>query len=125
MGAALGSVIEDLNLTDAQGGMFQTVFALVYAVGQLVNGSIVDKISARRYIAAGLVLSGICNLLFGLSRSYAMMVVFWALNGAVQSMLWTPIVKLMATWFKGARRSRASSISVMISWAGRRSQFRV
>ena len=108
MGAALGSVIEDLNLTDAQGGMFQTVFALVYAVGQLINGSIVDKISARRYIAAGLVLSGVCNLLFGLSRSYAMMVVFWALNGAVQSMLWTPIVKLMATWFKGARRSRAS-----------------
>ena len=76
MGAALGSVIEDLNLTDAQGGMFQTVFALVYAVGQLVNGSIVDKISARCYIAAGLVLSGVCNLLFGLSRSYAMMVVF-------------------------------------------------
>ena len=108
MGAAMGSVIESMSLTDAQGGLFQTVFALVYAAGQLVNGSIVDRISARRYIAVGLALSGVCNLLFGLGRSYWAMVAFWALNGAAQSMLWTPIVKLMAVWFKGARRSRAS-----------------
>ncbi|MBO4883847.1 MAG: MFS transporter [Clostridia bacterium] len=115
MGAALSSVIESMNLTDAQGGLFQTVFALVYAAGQLVNGAIVDRISARRYIAVGMVLSGVCNLLFGLSRSYWAMVLIWALNGAVQSMLWTPIVKLMAVWFKGARRGRASfSISITL-----------
>ena len=108
LSAALGSVIESFHLTDAQGGLFQTVFALVYAVGQLVNGSIVDRISARGYITAGLILSGVCNLLFGLSRSYWAMVAFWALNGAVQSMLWTPIVKVMAVWFKGPRRARAS-----------------
>ena len=108
MGAALGSVIADLSLTDAQGGLFQTVFALVYAAGQMVNGSIVDRISARRYIVTGLILSGLCNLLFGLARSYWTLVVIWGLNGAAQSMLWTPIVKLVAVWFKGARRSRAS-----------------
>lgn len=108
LSAALNSVIGALELTDAQGGMFQTVFALTYAVGQLVNGSIVDKISARFYIFAGLVLSGVCNLCFGLASSYWMMVVIWGLNGAAQSMLWTPIVKQMATWFKGKRRSRAS-----------------
>ena len=106
--AALGSLIENLGLTDAQGGLFQTVFALVYAVGQLVNGSIVDRISARRYITAGLLLSGVCNLLFGLARSYWALVIIWGFNGAAQSMLWTPIVKVMAVWFKGARRSRAS-----------------
>ena len=108
LSAALKSVMENLNLTDAQGGLFQTVFALMYAAGQLVNGSIVDKISARRYITAGLILSGVCNLLFGLAHSYWLMVVIWALNGASQSMLWTPIVKLMAVWFKGERRSKAS-----------------
>ena len=108
MGAALGSVIESLGITDAQGGLFQTVFALVYAAGQLVNGSIVDKISARRYIALGLILSGLCNLFFGLTRAYWALVVIWGLNGAAQSMLWTPIVKLIAVWFKGVRRTRAS-----------------
>ncbi len=108
MGAALSSLIEDMRLTDAQGGMFQTVFALVYAAGQLVNGAIVDRISARRYVSAGLLLSGVCNLCFGLMRSYGALLVFWGLNGAAQSMLWTPIVKVMAVWFKGAKRTRAS-----------------
>ena len=108
MGAALGSLIGSLGLTDAQGGLFQTVFALVYAAGQMVNGSIVDRISARRYVVAGLLLSGACNLLFGLAHGYWALVVIWGLNGAAQSMLWTPIVKLIAVWFKGARRSRAS-----------------
>lgn len=108
LSAALNSVIGDMSLTDAQGGLFQTVFALTYAAGQLVNGSIVDKISARIYIFLGLALSGVCNLLFGLATSYWMMTVIWALNGAAQSMLWTPIVKLMAVWFKGRRRGRAS-----------------
>ncbi|MBQ8954439.1 MAG: MFS transporter [Clostridia bacterium] len=108
MGAALGSLISGLGITDAQGGLFQTVFALVYAVGQLVNGSIVDRISARRYVALGLLLSGLCNLLFGLMHSYWALVALWGLNGAAQSMLWTPIVKLMAAWFRGARRTRAS-----------------
>ena len=108
LSAALNSVIGDMNLTDAQGGLFQTVFALTYAAGQLVNGSIVDKISARVYIFLGLALSGLCNLLFGLASSYWMMTALWALNGAAQSMLWTPIVKLMAVWFKGRRRGRAS-----------------
>ncbi len=108
MGAALGSVIADMRLTDAQGGMFQTLFALVYAAGQLVNGAIVDRISARRYVAAGLLLSGVCNLLFSLMPSYGALLLCWGLNGAAQSMLWTPIVKVMAVWFKGKRRTKAS-----------------
>ncbi len=108
LSAALGSVIGDMNLTDAQGGLFQTVFALTYAIGQLVNGSIVDRISARLYIFLGLALSGVCNLLFGLASSYWTMTALWALNGAAQSMLWTPIVKLLAVWFKGRRRDKAS-----------------
>ena len=108
MSAALDNLIDSLSLTKAQGGMFQTIFALVYAAGQLVNGSIIDRVSARRYLAVGLVSSAACNLAFGLTSSYSALLVIWGLNGAAQSMLWTPIVKLMAVWFKGKRRSRAS-----------------
>ena len=69
---------------------------------------IVDRISARHYIAAGLLLSGVCNLLFSLMPSYGALLLCWGLNGAAQSMLWTPIVKVMAVWFKGKRRTKAS-----------------
>ena len=108
LSAALGRLMADLALTDAQGGMFQTLFAIVYAAGQLVNGALVDRISPRRYITAGLVLSGLCNLLFAVVGDYRLMLPLWALNGAAQSMLWTPIVRLIAVWFKGERRTRVS-----------------
>ena len=108
LSAALGRLMADLALTDAQGGMFQTLFAIVYAAGQLINGALVDRISPRRYITAGLVLSGLCNLLFAVVGDYRLMLPLWALNGAAQSMLWTPIVRLIAVWFKGERRTRVS-----------------
>ncbi len=108
LSAVLGGLSQDLALSDARAGMLQTAFALVYAVGQVVNGSLIDRISARRYIAVGLIASAVCNALFGMANSYPILLLLWALNGAAQSMLWTPVVKLMTVWFKGARRDRAS-----------------
>ena len=108
LSAVLGGLSQDLALSDARAGMLQTAFALVYAVGQVVNGSLIDRISARRYIAVGLLSSAVCNALFGMANSYPLLLLLWALNGAAQSMLWTPVVKLMTVWFKGARRDRAS-----------------
>ena len=108
LSAVLGGLSQDLALSDARAGMLQTAFALVYAVGQVVNGSLIDRISARRYIAVGLLSSAVCNALFGMANSYPILLLLWALNGAAQSMLWTPVVKLMTVWFKGARRDRAS-----------------
>ena len=106
--AALNGMMGDMRLTAAQGGLLQTVFALVYAIGQFVNGALVDRVSARRHILLGLGVSGLFNVLFGLATRYWMLVVLWGLNGVSQSMIWTPVVKLIATWFRGKRRSQAS-----------------
>lgn len=106
--AALPAVMAHFSLTEAQGGIIQMLFALVYATGQLVNGALVDRISAKRHILMGLIGSALCNILFGLSTAYWQLLLFWALNGAAQSMLWTPVVKLLAGWFEPAQRKRAS-----------------
>ena len=74
--------------------MFQTVFALIYAIGQIVNGARADHTSIRRSIGTGLILSAVCNVLLAASDNYVLMMALWALNGAAQSMLWAPIVKL-------------------------------
>ncbi len=108
LSAALGELSGEFEFSDARAGMLQTVFALVYAAGQVVNGSLIDRISARRYIAIGLLSSAACNALFGMAQSYPILLILWALNGAAQSMLWTPVVKLMTVWFRGARRDKAS-----------------
>ncbi len=116
--AALSSLMSDVGLTGTQGGLLQTMFALVYACGQFVNGAVVDRISARRHIVTGLVLSGICNLFFASATQYWMLAALWVLNGAAQSMIWTPVVKMMATWFKGRRRSQVSFGMVLALIAG-------
>ena len=110
LSAALPGLRGGIAMSDTQAGLFQTVFALVYAAGQIVNGSLVDKINVRRSIAVGLVVSAACNALFGLTASFPVMLILWGLNGAAQSMLWTPIVRMTAAWFSGKQRERASFV---------------
>ena len=108
--AALPGVSELLAISDTKAGMFQTVFAAVYAVGQIVNGSLSDRINSKINIGLGLIISSVCNLAFAMSNSYTASVVIWALNGVGQSMIWTPVVKLISEYFSGEKRDRASFI---------------
>ena len=108
LAAALPRISEELRLTDAQGGLIQTVFAVVYAAGQMINGALADRVSPRRHVVLGLALSAACNLLFGLCGAYWQMLALWSLNGAAQSMLWTPMVRLIAVWFDAEKRGKVS-----------------
>lgn len=108
MSAALPAISLAMTLTPAQAGVLQTVFAVTYAAGQLVNGAVADRVSARVYISLGLALSALCNLLFSFAASYWQIVLLWCLNGASQSMLWTSIVKQVAVWFEGELRRKVS-----------------
>ncbi len=110
LSAVLVELKSSLSLTDMRAGMFQTVFAMVYAAGQIVNGMRADRVNARSGIALGLLLSALCNMAFAFSSGYRWMLAVWALNGAAQSMLWTPIVKITAQWFHDRQRERASII---------------
>ena len=124
LSAALPEICSAMELNAARAGIFQTVFAVIYAAGQIINGSRADRISPRRNIALGLFLSAACNLCLGLAGSFELMLLLWALNGAAQSMLWTPIVRLTAQRFDGAARDFASfalSVSIVLghfaAWA--------
>lgn len=108
--AALPGITSALAISDVQSGMFQTVFAIVYAVGQIVNGSLSDRIKSKINIGLGLIISSVCNIAFAMSMSYSLSVVIWALNGVGQSMIWTPVVKLISEYFSGEKRDRASFI---------------
>ena len=45
-------------------GLASSVYFYTYAVGQLINGAIGDKIKAKYMMSVGLACAGICNLLF-------------------------------------------------------------
>lgn len=124
LSAALPAISETLVLSATQAGLFQTVFAVVYATGQFVNGMVADRVSPRGYMAAGLLGSAACNLGIALAGSYGALLALWALNGAFQSMLWTPIMRLLARDFEGEQLPRACSVMVfapivgnLLAWA--------
>ncbi len=115
LAAALSGVITALDITAAQGGLLQTCFAIVYAAGQMVNGAIVDRVDPVRHMCIGVIGSGLCNLLLGLSPSYVPMVALCLFNGAFQSMLWTPILRMIALHF--ADQKSRSTANLIISVA--------
>ena len=80
-------------------------FALLaaYAVGKTVNGFLGDRVHLARFFVAGLVLSALCNLGFGLSNHYLAFVLLWALNGWFQSVGATTSGVSLTAWFASAK----------------------
>ena len=96
LSAALEGIRLGLSLTIPQAGTLQTVFALIYACGQFVNGAVVDRLNPVRHMLTGLCGAAACNLLAGLAPSYPLLLLAIAGNAVFQSMVWTPIMRLIA-----------------------------
>ena len=96
LSAALSGVMAAFSLSMAQGGMLQTVFAACYAAGQMINGTIVDRVNPVRHLLMGIAGTAVCNLVMGCASSYPVLLSVWALSALFQSMMWTPIVRLIA-----------------------------
>lgn len=100
------------DLSKGQVGLIGSTFFWVYGIGQLTNGYIGDKLSGRFLVFTGLLVTGITNIMFGLSSNYYLLLVLWAVNGYFQSMLWGPIAKTLTHWYP---QSKLSGVIIGIS----------
>ena len=112
LSAVLDAITRDQGISIAAAGMLQTVFALVYASGQIVNGAVADRVNPFRHMLLGLLGSAACNFAMGLSLGYPMMVVSWTANAVFQSMLWTPLVRVVAMHFTGLKERNAANAAL-------------
>ncbi len=78
-------------------GSISSMFFIFYAVGQLINGLVGDKIKARYMISFGLLLSGVCNALFPymLDLPWAAHLTY-GMIGFFLSMIYAPMTKVVA-----------------------------
>lgn len=115
LSAALSSIASAFTLSDAQAGMLQTCFAVVYAAGQLINGAVVDRVSPVRHMLLGM-MGFICvNLLMSTVTSFPALMALCMCNGVFQSMLWTPIVRLMALHFDTYQKRSTANVFVSLT----------
>lgn len=97
LGTVSPQMIEDGFFTTEQIGKLSSIYFITYAVGQLINGAIGDKIKAKYMISFGLILAGICNILFAtLSGSVLLAYVSYGLTGFFLSMIYGPMTKVVA-----------------------------
>ena len=78
-------------------GMVSSMFLAFYAVGQLINGIIGDKIKAKWMISMGLLGSGVCNLLFSYFPVTPVVApLAYGMAGFFLSMIYGPMTKVVA-----------------------------
>lgn len=89
--AACFEAIGTLNKT--QIGIIGSIFSFCYAIGKIPSGYLGDKLSSRHVIVAGLLVTGVSNLLIGFLPYFYSIAILWGLNAYGQSMLWGPLFR--------------------------------
>ena len=105
---SLNAIAETFGISAAQAGLIPTCFAIPYAAGQIVSGLLADRYPAPRLMLIGLLGSSLVNIIFSVSVSFPLLVALWFVNGLLQSMIWTPIMRIIAVQFRDDVRDHAA-----------------
>jgi len=90
--AALLIVFTDWNMYYV--GFVASGFFAAYAIGQFLHGQISERFNPYVYIAVGLTLSGIANMLMGFLGGFLVaLIVLETFDGFFQSMAWSSVVR--------------------------------
>lgn len=97
LGAVSPQMIEAGSYTTESIGALSSLFFISYAVGQLINGSIGDRIKAKYMISLGLCMAGLCVLAFPwLSGIPFASNLVYGMTGFFLSMIYGPMTKVVA-----------------------------
>lgn len=92
--------------TETQIAMISSCFFICYGVGQFINGLLGDKIEPRRMVFIGLFISGLSNVILYPFHSFGVMITLWGINGFVQSMIWSPILRVAGEYYDETSRAK-------------------
>ena len=130
MGVVKKPLIDEGLFSAADLGVIASAFYFVYAIGKFINGFIADYCNVRRYMATGLIISSVINLLMGLIglsngyvgfppyAVYLIFVLLWGLNGWVLSMGSPSGIVSLSRWFPQSRRGTFYSIFCSTPYIG-------
>lgn len=93
-------------MSESRIAAISSVFFVCYGVGQLFSGIIGDKLNTRIMIFSGVLISSLCNILIFFFHTFEALFILWALNGVVQSLVWTPILKIASVEYDSKSRDK-------------------
>ena len=96
LGAVTPQMVES-GYSEAYIGTVSSTYFVLYATGQLINGALGDKIKAKYMICFGLLLAGVCNIVFSRLGNYPnMAIVVYGMTGFFLAMIYGPMMKIVA-----------------------------
>ncbi|MBQ3084978.1 MAG: MFS transporter [Clostridia bacterium] len=97
LSAVTPQMVEGGGFTNEYIGTVSSVYLVCYAVGQLINGMLGDKIKAKYMISGGLLFAGIFNLIFSkVAVNPTAAIAVYGLTGFCLSMIYGPMTKVVA-----------------------------
>lgn len=107
---AMPALMADLGYEKIQLSILTTIFAVTYGLSKFTSGVMSDRSNPRFFMAVGLILTGICNILFGFSSLIWVFAICWGFNGFFQGFGAPPCAHFMTQWYSRSERGSWWSI---------------
>ena len=104
--SATPALIQELGLEISHIGLLSSILAISYGASKFLSGILADRCNPRYFMSIGLILTGICNIFFGMSSSLFVFAIIWGLNGWFQGWGWPPCARLLTHWYSQKERGR-------------------
>ncbi len=106
--ASVAYVVSRGIFSKANAGTIASMFYLLYGVGQIIGGVLVDKISPYKTITIGLVFALLGNVVLAFTTDYIIVLITWSICGISQFGIWPGICKIIATDVLSKDRNNAT-----------------
>lgn len=106
--------LQEQGFSKTELGLVLAAVSIAYGFSKFIMGMVSDRCNPRYFLATGLFLSAIVNILFvsmpWVTTSVTIMFIFMFINGWFQGMGWPPCGRTMAHWFSISERGTKMSI---------------
>ena len=119
LSTVLDKLAESLNVSVEYVGAASSVFFVTYAVGQLLNGFLGDRLHPYKFVTLALVMTGGVNVALAFQRSAPLFLILWGVNGFCQSAFWGTLLRLLSCYATEGQRknvSLAMSMSTVVGY---------
>lgn len=97
-------IVDSGVLTESELGIIGSALFFSYAVGKLFNGFLADYSNIKQFMAFGLLISALANLVMGFTGSFLFFAICWGVNGWVQSMGAPACIVSLSRWYTDKER---------------------
>lgn len=111
----MAAITETEGITKSVAGIPESLALISYGAGQIISGILGDKIKPHKMISIGLSATIMLNTAMALCPDATARSVIWFLNGFAQSMLWPPMVRILAATMD---EKRYNDVCVDVNVAG-------